>query len=69
MGATLTNAPCLHCPPPCTVYFVGQVFALVVFMLGFFLTRQEVPHFSHCQVSGYVMRDSDIYPAPGLTYQ
>jgi hypothetical protein len=27
-----------------------QVFALVVFMLGFFLTRQEVPHHSHCQV-------------------
>ena len=27
-----------------------QAFALVVFMLGFFLTRQEVPHHSHCQV-------------------
>jgi hypothetical protein len=29
-----------------------QAFALVVFMLGFFLTRQEVPHYSHCQVRG-----------------
>lgn len=27
-----------------------QAFALMVFMLGFFLTRQEVPHHSHCQV-------------------
>lgn len=27
-----------------------QAFALLVFMLGFFLTRQEVPHHSHCQV-------------------
>lgn len=27
-----------------------QAFALLVFMLGFFLTRQEVPHYSHCQV-------------------
>ena len=26
-----------------------QAFALAVFMLGFFLTRQEVPHHSHCQ--------------------
>lgn len=33
-----------------TLLAAVQGFALVVFMLGFFLTRQEVPHHSHCQV-------------------
>lgn len=33
-----------------TLLAAVQAFALAVFMLGFFLTRQEVPHHSHCQV-------------------
>lgn len=50
VSAVTPGGSCFRGGRKALVVLVVQAFALTLFMLGFFLTRHEVPHVSTCQV-------------------